>query len=107
MLVEGSVERNVVVNQAHLAVFAPVADERVRKGGFRLGRLLNQALGPQYSVPNDPFSLASGSTAVWSPADAEIPKEPPARFLRRHGRRLWAGLAGVYETFNEPARANV
>lgn len=39
------------IDQAYLAQFAPIAEERLRKAGFRLAHLLNQALDPQYAGP--------------------------------------------------------
>ncbi len=39
------------LDQAYLAAFERIAEERVRKGGFRLAHLLNQALDPSYTEP--------------------------------------------------------
>lgn len=43
--------RNQPINQAYLAAFAPVAEERVKRAGFRLAHLINLALDPGYTVP--------------------------------------------------------
>jgi S1/P1 Nuclease len=39
------------LNQAYLAAFERVAEDRVKKAGFRLAHLLNLALDPSYSAP--------------------------------------------------------
>lgn len=44
-------KRNQKIDQAYLATFAPVAEERVKKAGFRLAHLINTALDPAYSGP--------------------------------------------------------
>jgi hypothetical protein len=44
-------KRLEAVDQAYLAKFEPVAQDRIRKAGFRLAHLLNQALDPAYTEP--------------------------------------------------------
>jgi nuclease S1 len=39
------------IDQAYLTAFAPIAENRVTKAGFRLAHLLNQALDPNYKEP--------------------------------------------------------
>lgn len=39
------------IEQDYLKQFAPVAEERIKRAGFRLGHLLNQALDPSYLGP--------------------------------------------------------
>ena len=39
------------IDQAYLASFERLAEERVKKAGFRLAHLLNQALDPAYKEP--------------------------------------------------------
>ena len=46
------VEKRVqTIDDAYLRLFAPVAQERLRRAGFRLADLLNKALDPRYSGP--------------------------------------------------------
>ena len=47
----GDPKRNQPLDQAYLARFAPVAEERVKKAGFRLAHLINLALDPGYTGP--------------------------------------------------------
>jgi hypothetical protein len=44
-------KRTQKLDQAYLASFERVAEERARKAGFRLAHLLNQALDPAYKEP--------------------------------------------------------
>lgn len=44
-------ERTVVADQSYRDEFAPIAEDRVRKAGFRLAHLLNIALDPTYQGP--------------------------------------------------------
>lgn len=44
-------ERTQVIDAAYLTNFAPVAQERVRRAGFRLAHLINQALDQDYDGP--------------------------------------------------------
>lgn len=48
---KGDKVRTVIADRAYLAEFAPVAEDRVRKAGFRLAHLLNLALDPDYREP--------------------------------------------------------
>ncbi|TBD43437.1 MULTISPECIES: S1/P1 nuclease [Rhizobium] len=50
-LVEGAAQKKVVITQDYLTHFAPIAQERVRKAGFRLAHLINLALDPDYKEP--------------------------------------------------------
>jgi len=43
--------RTQKIDQAYLKSFERLAEERVKKAGFRLAHLLNQALDPAYTVP--------------------------------------------------------
>lgn len=47
----GAQQRTVAIDQAYLARFAPLAQERIRRAGFRLAHLINQALDPAYTQP--------------------------------------------------------
>ena len=44
-------KREQIVDAGYLARYAPVAQEQVRRAGFRLAHLLNQALDPAYREP--------------------------------------------------------
>lgn len=44
-------KRNQSIDQAYLAAFAPIAEERVKKAGYRLAHLINTALDPDYKGP--------------------------------------------------------
>jgi hypothetical protein len=44
-------KRTQKIDQAYLASFERLAEERVKKAGFRLAHLLNQALDPAYKEP--------------------------------------------------------
>ena len=44
-------KRTQKIDQAYLASFERLAQERVKKAGFRLAHLLNQALDPAYKEP--------------------------------------------------------
>jgi len=50
-LPDESQQRTIALDQDYLKAFAPVAQERVRKAGFRLAHLINQALDPDYTAP--------------------------------------------------------
>lgn len=39
------------IDQAYLAQFSPIAQERIRRAGFRLAHLINLALDPAYTQP--------------------------------------------------------
>ncbi|MGF7156251.1 S1/P1 nuclease [Novosphingobium gossypii] len=47
----GRDKRRQLIDQAYLARFAPVAENRVRLAGFRLAHLVNTALDPDYRGP--------------------------------------------------------
>jgi hypothetical protein len=47
----GEPKRNQKIDQAYLAAFAPVVEDRVKKAGFRLAHLINTALDPAYKGP--------------------------------------------------------
>ncbi|WP_168286616.1 S1/P1 nuclease [Rhizobium laguerreae] len=48
---EGDEERSVALGNDYLATYAPIAEDRVRKAGFRLAHLINLALDPEYQGP--------------------------------------------------------
>jgi hypothetical protein len=50
-LAKNASPRTQKIDQAYLASFERLAEERVRKAGFRLAHLLNQALDPAYKEP--------------------------------------------------------
>lgn len=50
-LKKGGERRLQPIDQTYLATYAPVAEERVRRAGFRLAHILNQALDPAYTGP--------------------------------------------------------
>lgn len=47
----GEEERSVVLGSDYLSIYAPIAEDRVRKAGFRLAHLINLALDPGYQGP--------------------------------------------------------
>lgn len=51
MLAPRGPRRTQAVDQDYLALFSPVAEQRVRLAGFRLAHLVNAALDPAYSQP--------------------------------------------------------
>lgn len=51
ILSDESQQRTIALDQDYLVVFAPVAEERVRRAGFRLAHLINKALDPDYTAP--------------------------------------------------------
>lgn len=44
-------KRSEQLDQTYLEQFAPIAEDRIRKAGFRLGDMLNRALDPNYTEP--------------------------------------------------------
>lgn len=48
---QGQPKRSVNIRQDYRDAFKDIAQERVRRAGFRLGHLINQALDPAYSEP--------------------------------------------------------
>ncbi|MBQ1500383.1 MAG: S1/P1 nuclease [Sphingomonas sp.] len=51
VLTRNGTKREQLVDATYLARFAPVAEEQVRRAGFRLAHLLNLALDPAYREP--------------------------------------------------------
>jgi S1/P1 Nuclease len=47
----GGPKRQQAIDQAYLAAFDRVAEDRVKRAGFRLAHLINLALDPAYTVP--------------------------------------------------------
>lgn len=50
-LTDAAAKRNQPIDQAYLAAFDQVAQDRVKRAGFRLAHLLNLALDPNYTQP--------------------------------------------------------
>lgn len=48
---DGDINRKEVIDAAYVTTFTDIAQDRVRKAGFRLAHLLNQALDPAYVEP--------------------------------------------------------
>ncbi|HZF43659.1 MAG TPA: S1/P1 nuclease [Sphingomonadaceae bacterium] len=51
VLARNGAQRTQALDAAYLTRFAPVAEERIRRAGFRLAHVLNKALDPGYREP--------------------------------------------------------